>query len=178
MIEEEINRAKRLYAHYGETLTTQEGLGALFDMYRKAIRKTQAVMQQLGVVETCSVCACKRSGSCCFQGVEEWYDHVLLLVNLVLGRQIPEFREVPGGCLFVGRRGCKLIARHSFCVNYLCPTLKDSKKTPPMKTLLSVSGDELYCGWELEKSIREWLQHQGSETDLATVAEMGISYGH
>jgi phage anti-repressor protein len=47
-----------------------------------------------------------------------------------------------------------------------------------MKTLLSVSGDELYRGWELEKSIREWLQHQGSDADLATVAEKGISYGH
>jgi hypothetical protein len=178
MIEEEINRAKRLYAHYGKALTNQDGLCALFDMYRKAIHKTQEVMQQLGVVETCSVCACERSGSCCFPGVEEWYDHVLLLVNLVLGRQIPEFREVPGGCLFLGNRGCRLIARHSFCVNYLCPTLKDLIKTPPMQTLLSVSGDELYCGWELEGSIRTWLQHQGNVADLAKVAGMEIAHGH
>ena len=178
MIEEEINRAKRLYAHFGEALTNQDGLCALFDMYQSAIRKTQEVMGQPRVVETCSVCACERSGSCCFQGVEEWYDHVLLLVNLVLGRQIPEFREVAGGCLFLGNKGCRLIARHSFCVNYLCPTLKDLIKTPPMQTLLSVSGEELYCGWELEKSIWAWLQHQGSDTNLAKVAGMGIAYGH
>lgn len=158
MIEEEIDRAKRLYAHYGEALTKQNGLGALFDRYRNAIRKTQEVMSQLRVVEICSACACERSGSCCFQGVEEWYDHVLLLMNLVLGRQMPEFREVPGGCLFVGSRGCKLIARHSFCVNYLCPTLKDLIKTPHMGTLLSVSGDELFHGWELERTVRKWLQ--------------------
>ena len=178
MIEQEINRAKRLYARYAEALTNQDGLGALFEMYRKAIRKTQEVMKQLRVVETCSVCACDRSGSCCFQGVEEWYDHVLLLINLVLGRQIPEVRELPGACLFVGSRGCKLIARHSFCVNYLCPNLKDLTKTPPMETLLSASGDELFHGWELEKSIREWLQHQGRETDPSSVSEMGIAHGH
>jgi hypothetical protein len=178
MIEEEIIRAKRLYARYGEALTNHDGLGALFEMYRSAIRTTQEVMNQLGVVETCSVCACEGSGSCCFQGVEEWYDHVLLLINLVLGRQIPEFREVSIGCLFVGSRGCKLMARHSFCVNYICPSLKDSIKTTYMGKLLSVSGDELYCGWELEKSIREWLLHQGHETDLEPVAEMGIAYGH
>jgi hypothetical protein len=178
MIEQEINRAKRLYARYAEALTSQDGLGALFEMYRKAIRKTQEVMKQLRVVETCSVCACERSGSCCFQGVEEWYDHVLLLINLVLGRQIPEVRELPGACLFVGSRGCKLIARHSFCVNYLCPNLKDLTKTPPMERLLSASGDELFHGWELEKSIREWLQHQGRETDPTSVCEMGIAHGH
>ena len=73
MIEEEIDRAKRLYAHYGEALTKQNGLGALFDRYRKAIRKTQEVMNQLRVVEICSSCARERSGSWCFQGVEELY---------------------------------------------------------------------------------------------------------
>ncbi len=158
MIEEEINRAKRLYGRYGEALTSRDGLGARLEMYGDAIRKTQEVMKQLRVVETCSLCAGEGSGSCCFQGVEQWYDHVLLFMNLVLGRQIPEFREVSGGCLFVGNRGCKLIARHSFCVNYLCPTLKDSIKTGPMKTLLSVSGDELFQEWELERTVRQWLQ--------------------
>ncbi len=157
MIEEEIDRAKRLYAHYGEALIEQDGLGALLEKYRKAIGKTHEVMKQLCVVEACSVCARKGSGSCCFQGVEEWYDHVLLLINLVLGRQIPELREVPGGCLFVGSRGCKLIARHAFCVNYLCPPLKDSTRTPSVERLLSVSGDELFQGWELERAIRQWL---------------------
>jgi hypothetical protein len=158
MIEEEIDRAKWLYAQYGEALTKQDGLGALFNMYRNAIRKTQEVMKQLRVVRTCSACASEGSGSCCFQGVEEWYDHILLLINLVLGRQIPELREVPGGCLFVGSKGCKLIARHSFCVNYLCPSLKDSTRSPSMERLLAVSGDELFQGWGLEKSIRDWLQ--------------------
>ncbi len=158
MIEKEIDRAKWLYAHYGEVLTEQDGLGALFDRYRNAIGKTQEVMKHLRVVETCSACAREGSGSCCFQGVEEWYDQVLLLINLLLGGQIPELREVPGGCLFVGSSGCKLIARHSFCVNYLCPTLKESIKTPPIERLLSVSGEELFHGWELERAVRQWLQ--------------------
>lgn len=178
MIEEEIDRAKRLYTHYGEALLNQDGLGVLFEVYLNAIRETQTVMKQVRIVETCSVCACEGSGSCCFQGVEEWYDHILLLINLVLGRQIPEFREIPGGCLFWGSSGCKLIARHSFCVNYLCPNLKDLMETPLGETLLSVSGDELFCGWELEKSIREWLQYQGRAIDLRPVAGIGIAYGH
>ena len=155
MIEEQISRAISLYERHGQALTNQNGLDALFETYRNAIEKTKDVMTQLRVVETCSECSRKASGSCCFQGVEEWYDHFM---NLILGRQIPEFREIPGGCLFVGSRGCKLIARHSFCVNYLCPSLKDFIKTPQMRTLLSVSGDELLHGWELERKVRKQLK--------------------
>ena len=158
MIEEEINRAKSLYERCGRALTNQDGLGDRFMRYRYAITKTQEVMEQMGVVEGCTACACEGRGSCCFQGVEEWYDHALLLMNLVLGIQLPEFREVPEGCVFVGSRGCKLLARHSFCVNYLCPSFRDLIKTPHMGTLLSVSGEELFCGWELEQAIRKWLQ--------------------
>ena len=158
MIEEEISKAIILYERHGQALTNQDGLGALFETYRNAIEKTQEVMTQLRVVETCSECSRKASGSCCFQGVEDWYDHVLLFMNLILGRQIPKFRKVPGGCLFLGSRGCKLIARHSFCVNYLCPSLKDFIKTPQMRTLLSVSGDELLHGWELEGKVRKQLK--------------------
>ena len=178
MIEQEITRAKRLYERHGQALTNQDGLGDLFVEYGNAITKTQEVMEQMGLFEGCTACAREGLGSCCFQGVEEWYDHILLFMNLVLSRQIPEVREVPGGCLFVGSRGCKLIARHAFCVNYLCPTLKDLIKTPRMGRLLSVSGDELLHGWELEKSIREWLKHQAGKTDLTTVDEMRTVNGH
>lgn len=158
MIKEEINRAKSLYERYGRALTNQDGLGDCFMRYRYAITKSKEVMGQMGVVEGCTTCAWEGRGSCCFQGVEEWYDHALLLMNLVLGTPLPEFREVPEGCLFVGSGGCKLLARHSFCVNYLCPSLRDLIKTPQMGTLLSVCGDELFRGWEVERTVRKWLQ--------------------
>ena len=160
MIEEEINRAKRLYESYGEALSNEDGLWELCERYRKAIVKTQEVMEEVGVVKTCSVCAREGTGSCCFQGVEEWYDHILLLMNFVFGIRTPDSREIAGSCFFVGSKGCKLFARHSFCVNYLCPNLKHLLETSHMETLLSVSGNELFCGWELEQSIHRWLRQQ------------------
>jgi hypothetical protein len=90
--------------------------------------------------------------------VEEWYDPVLLLVNLLLGVQIPLSREVEDGCLFVGSGGCELAAKHSFCLNYLCPDLKAGLDADAEKRLLSVIGEELLQGWELELGIRSWLQ--------------------
>ncbi len=81
------------------------------------------MMQHSEIVNTCSACAQDKAGSCCMQDVEEWYDPILLLINLLMGAKLPNFREIPGHCLFVGRNGCKLVAGYSFCVNYLCPRL-------------------------------------------------------
>jgi hypothetical protein len=43
--------------------------------------------------------------------VEEWYDPVLLLINRLLGADLPERREVPDNCFFLGEKGCKIPAR-------------------------------------------------------------------
>lgn len=168
MVEEEINKAKKLYELYAAVFYREDSLGGLLEAYRKAIGRTQEVMAEVGVFAGCTACAREGAGSCCFQGVEEWYDHTLLFMNLILGIQIPESREVPGGCLFVGRKGCKLLARHSFCVNYICPRLKGVIQGPGMETLLSVSGNELLCGWETEQSIRKRLQESPHPSRLFT----------
>jgi hypothetical protein len=110
------------------------------------------------VLEACSICA-RRDRQLLFQGVE-WYDATHLLINLFMGVDLQMNREVEDGCLFVGSKGCKLIARHSFCVNYLCPDLVASLTEAERKTLAAISGEELLLGWELEKSIRVWLLDQ------------------
>ncbi len=43
------------------------------------------------------------------------------------------------------------------CVNYLCPNLAASMGEDEKRKLLSISGKELLCGWDLEKSLRSWL---------------------
>ena len=116
------------------------------------------------MVAECSACARENPGSCCFQGVEEWYDRTLLFINLLMGCRIPRSRQFPGHCLFVGSRGCKLIARYSFCVNYLCPRLRRRLGPEGTAVLLAAAGDELGCGWELERALFQWLKKSGSLT--------------
>jgi len=91
------------------------------------------------------------AGSCCFEGVEDWYDPVLLLINLLLDVPLPSEREIPKACFFVGQSGCKLHGRYAFCVNFLCPKISAELKNG---RLHSATGEELLCGWELEKEIR------------------------
>ena len=108
-------------------------------------------MAEGGVLKACSQCAQGPAGSCCFEGVEDWYDPVLLLINLLLDAPLPSQREIPKACFFVGQGGCKLRGRYAFCVNFLCPKLNAGREDGE---LLRATGEELLCGWELEKAIR------------------------
>jgi hypothetical protein len=157
MIEQEIKEARALYSMFADSLKRQRELAEGLQKYEAAISETYAQMSRRGIIEACSTCSSKQAGSCCFQGAEEWYDHVTLLINLLMGVEIPGTREVLGCCLFVGSKGCKLLARNAFCVNYLCPNLAASMGEAEKTMLLSVSGKELLCGWDLEKSLRRWL---------------------
>jgi hypothetical protein len=159
-IKQGIKAAKELYLGCQATLKEETTIVEKAEDYRAAISRTYLQMKKTGVLEACSSCARRKSGSCCFRGVEEWYDATHLLINLFMGVDLQMNREVEDGCLFVGSKGCKLIARHSFCVNYLCPDLVASLTEAERKTLASISGEELLLGWELEKSIRVWLLDQ------------------
>lgn len=161
-LREEIDQAERLYRAWGKRIRGHDRFSQLMDRYRNAINETGRTMEQLGVVAECTACAQEGLGSCCFKGVEGWYDRGLLSIILLMGCQIPRQRQVPGHCLFVGERGCKLTARHAFCINYLCPRLKTRLGRSKITEFLAVAGHELNCGWELEMALSQWLKTLGN----------------
>jgi hypothetical protein len=151
MVAQEIYKAKAFYDAYGNALREDQRVQDLIEDYRKAIARTYEAMAEEGILKACSQCAQGPSGSCCFEGVEDWYDPVLLLINLLLDVPLPSQREIPKACFFVGQGGCKLLGRYAFCVNFMCPKLGAEMKNGK---LLHTTGEELLCGWELEKIIR------------------------
>jgi len=156
VIVREIHRGKALFTRYGDTLRKEEKVVGLLDKYRQAIEGTRTSMSRMGITEACTACAVAK-GSCCFAGVEGWYDPILLLMNLLLGVEVPTHGEIEGTCLFVGQHGCKLLARHSFCVNYLCPSLKSLLGESSVNRFLMEAGEEIHWGWELERLLRNWV---------------------
>jgi hypothetical protein len=152
---EEANLARFIHDACGPLLLEEIGR-ELVEPYREAIYKTRRMMEECRMGARCAVCA-DQVGSCCFEEVSGWYDPVLLLMNLLLGVPLPEERLLKGHCFFVGERGCRLLARHSFCVNYLCPDLKSSLGPSLCSRFSSVAGEEIRSGWELEKFIRLWI---------------------
>jgi hypothetical protein len=158
MIERRIQSARGLHAKWSGDLSREKGIMKSLEKYRGAIPRTFEHMLRAGVARACSFCAAGPAGSCCFESVEDWYDDVLLLINLLLGVELPEKREIAESCFFVGGKGCRLLARHAFCVNYLCPALIGSLEAGEKRKLLSATGEELLAGWELEKKLRPWLK--------------------
>jgi len=152
-----IHKAEALYRRYGDVLSEDGTVIELLSEYQNNIAATNRLMHTGDIVKTCSMCATEKPGSCCMQDVEGWYDPVLLLINLLMGVEFPAYRELSGHCIFVGNRGCKLIARYPFCVSYLCPRLKDLLGPTQTQRLITVAGKELFSGWKAESYIHNWL---------------------
>ncbi|MCE5244981.1 MAG: hypothetical protein ABFD98_13230 [Syntrophobacteraceae bacterium] len=153
-IREEIAAARALHESHGAFLSADARIGSLLAGYREAIRRSGDLMRGAGVCAACARCAGVGQGSCCFPGIENEYDCVGLLMNLLLGCNVPGEAAVPGSCFFLGEKGCRLTARYYFCVNYLCPDLQKQMGAENVRTLLHAVGEELSSGWELEQSLR------------------------
>ncbi|SPD75229.1 conserved hypothetical protein [uncultured Desulfobacterium sp.] len=152
-----IDSARGLYSLYGERILDDEIIVNQIEVYKEDIGRTIRMMQHADIAATCSDCAGQGHGSCCMQDVEGWYDTMLILINLLMGVELPESREIAGHCLFLGNTGCKLIARYFFCVNYLCPRLMNLLGQTKAHQFMTVAGRELFSGWIVEQSLRKWL---------------------
>jgi len=156
-----VEKAQGIYARCGGGIGADRELGALVENYRRAIGRTRDIMAASGMVTACTQCALQTPGGCCFQDVETWYDPVLLLMNLLMGCDMPARREIAAGCFFLGEKGCKLLARYSFCINYLCPHLKALLGPSGTGRFVRVAGQELLRGSELELALVRWLSKAG-----------------
>ncbi len=145
-----IARAERLYRRCG--LAGGE-LAELLARYRESIGRTDTLMLRSGVAEACARCAESRKGSCCFREMGESYDLEQLLGNLMLGCALPARAEYPDSCQFVGAKGCKLMAKHSFCLNYFCPDLKKQLGADEIDRIQRQVGEQLLAGWDVERAL-------------------------
>lgn len=156
-IEGKIRRAEDLRATYGPAMRQDPAIASLLQLYSREISKTWRLMHELDVITDCARCAAQNpGGSCCGSGIENWYDEFVLLINLLLWREIPVQRLEARNCLFLDTNGCKLLARHHFCVNYLCPHITTHLSPEAERSLRAQAGTELFLSWELERTLREW----------------------
>lgn len=158
-IKDRISQAKYLEQQFGPGLLQAPRINELINRLKNAAQNTFEKMGSLNIINTCSLCARKHPGGCCFNGVEEWFDSRMLLINLLLGIQFPEQRKYPDGCFFLGDKGCLLLSRHPFCINFYCPNLKNETGPDSMNLLNSLAAKESVLQLELEGCINSWLEH-------------------
>lgn len=152
----ELKKALLLYDRFGSMCLADANLAARMQRYRETIDRTDTAMLEWGVVAACGACAV-RTGSCCFEGMDESYGFLSLYTNLLLGSAIPESADFPQSCRFIGKNGCRLRARHSFCLNYFCPDLQAILGKRRLERLHAIIGEQLLAGWEIECYLVRWM---------------------
>ena len=149
----EMRLAHELYQRWGRQFLADPSLAALLGVYQAAIDACLAAYQANDISEYCRRCGEEDHLACCFLGAEKWYGHRLLMLNMMLGAQIPEERELEGECFFMGTKGCKLMARCGICLNFFCPSLVAVLGQPQVNKLLKLVGRELWVSMEAEQRL-------------------------
>jgi len=157
-IHKKIEQAHNLFATCGSSLAEDPSIGDLLQKLRDCIDYTNQSMLTLGVVAECKNCEEKEGGSCCGSGIENKYDVVLLLINLLLGCSLQNHEPLGNSCFFLGKKGCKLTARHVLCVNYICDKLQNKLTREELIALQTCAGEELDTLFFLNEAIKKRLR--------------------
>jgi hypothetical protein len=154
-IADRIQAAVNLRKLYGHSLMQDREICALVRSLDRRIAATQSAMEESGIVNECADCAVNEQGTCCGVRTGHKCDILTLLINLLLGIDIPLVPADTRHCHFLTQRGCALRARHVICINFVCQRLRD---TIPHKSLCGVqeiAGREIDVLFFLEESIKK-----------------------
>jgi hypothetical protein len=110
-------------------------------------------MADAGIVAICTACERDDGGSCCGAGLEDRYDGVTLLINLLLGADLPAKRRDPASCHFLGEHGCLLSIRDVICVNFLCQKIETEIPLERIAPMRAREGEQLETLFALHSRI-------------------------
>jgi hypothetical protein len=143
-------------------LLGDETIARLCRELKEAIRDSHSAMIQLGIADECRICEETRGGSCCGIGLENYYSGTLLLINLLMGVDVPVERLDPKSCFFLGNKGCLLVVRDVICINYLCEEITSHFPSQGIAGLREREGVEVRLLFDLNERILELLAEQES----------------
>lgn len=157
-IHEKIAWARDCYEHDGPRLLDDQGIAGLLNRLDQAISDSREAMAASGIVAECMRCERHEGGSCCGADLENKYSGTLLLINLLLGKKIPSKKTAPSNCHFLGQEGCRLLARHVICINYICRKITDRIDPDRIANLREAEGRELDLLFLLNERIKKVLR--------------------
>ena len=157
-IEDKLKMAHNLYGLWGEHLKREPEILDLLEKLEGFLNNSREAMLELGIVETCKRCDEEEGGSCCGAGLENKFDSLLLLMNLLLGVSLPERHHRPDSCYLLSDKGCVLKVRLVLCVDYLCPKIMGALSHDKVIRLQTISGDELLTGFKLYDAIKRFMR--------------------
>ncbi len=156
-MDEKLSWAHLLHDSFGEEMKRDQVIRRLLHEYHETINASWQAMREHGVADECTRCALQDGGSCCGQGIENKFDVITLLVNLLSGVSLPVKPWDPTGCWFLGEKGCLLLARHVICINFICKRLYAAVPSRNIQLVQKAMQAETDAGFILEEYLKGWL---------------------
>ncbi len=153
--------AQILYAHLSPELGGGEAFAPMLAqavILEKELARTMAALDLGGL---CAACGAKDGGGCCSSFMAGENDAIQLLVNLLAGVAVTALRE-DAECCFLGARGCLLLFKPMFCLNYNCRQIQQSAGPARMQRLDQVVGLLLQQQYGMEQLLLEVLRKRGT----------------
>jgi len=158
LIKEKIEKAKELYQNFGDYFYRDQRFLNLLNKYESAVEKSNEMMSHMKSFEECYICTVVEKKGCCKIGLETEVTINILLINYFLKKPVPEEREVPGRCFFVGPLGCKLFARPYICRDYFCKRLLSKFSHHDYALLTQALNEELTLLYQISSYIKNELE--------------------
>jgi len=142
-IEQKLAWAQDCFRDIGNRLLRDASVESLLHSLKRAIGQSREKMAESDIIQICGDCDRNEGGSCCGKGLENHYSGILLLINLLMGVELPTKRRGPSDCYFLGSEGCRLSARHVICINYACHKITNRIDSRVLAVLREKEGREL-----------------------------------
>jgi hypothetical protein len=154
-IEDKMAWAKATFLGERSRLLADTNLVDLLEALKNAIPRSRENMLRTGIVDLCRHCEEKEGGSCCGAGLENHFSGILLLMNLLLGVTLPQEREEPSSCFFLSPTGCRLLARHVLCINYVCNKITSRINSDQLASLREAEGAEILLLFQVNEKLKK-----------------------
>lgn len=129
----------------------------LLERLKKTVEFSKEESLKIGMVSICAKCA-SEGKTCCGSGIEGKYSAELLTINLLLQVPLPKKPEIEGMCYFLSPKGCTLMVRDVFCINYICERIKEKLPPNSLKNLRKLEGEALEIQFTIEEKIKKLLK--------------------
>ncbi len=162
-IELKIKTARDLYEKWGSSIEADTLLAGMLRDLAACSKASGIASIHKGVSGACRQCDEEEGGSCCGAGIENRYTPELLLMNLLLGVDLPDMRHSAKSCYFLGESGCSLSARDVLCINYLCTRLQKEMPLEDLIELQETNGREMETLFLLHDRIRRFIRQRTND---------------
>ncbi len=156
-----LEKAVRLAQEYGSELSRQPKIIFQIEEVRAAALSLDAHMTAMEMGKTCSHCAATPGGGCCsaYMGHEN-NDVLQLLMNILAGVEVQLVRNDGVECCFLAEKGCLLLFKPIFCLNYLCGRIQKESGAEELRLLEQKTAALLGAQSDLEQLLIRFLQQQ------------------